>query len=86
MSQRSASKAAAKATAVVSLPPRPSVVIRPSGEIPWKPATTATRMPSPNFAMMLSVGISSIRAEACAEVVRTGTCQPCQLRAGTSIS
>jgi hypothetical protein len=34
MSQRSAPKAAAKATAVVSDPPRPSVVIRPSGLIP----------------------------------------------------
>jgi hypothetical protein len=86
MSQRSAPKAAAKATAVVSDPPRPSVVMRPSGLIPWKPATTATRMPSANFAMMLSDGIASIRAEAWAEVVCTGTCQPCQLRAGTSIS
>jgi hypothetical protein len=35
---------------------------------------------------MLSGGIASIRAEACAEVVFTGTCQPCQDRAGTSIS
>ena len=86
MSQRSASKAAAKATAVVSDPPRPNVVMRPSGEIPWKPATTATFIPSPNLAMMLSLGISSIRADEWADVVFTGTCHPCQLRAGTSIS
>jgi hypothetical protein len=31
--------AAATATAVVSLPPRPSVVIAPRGLRPWKPAT-----------------------------------------------
>jgi hypothetical protein len=86
MSQRSAPKAAAKATAVVSDPPRPSVVIRPSGLMPWKPATTATRMPFGELGVMFSVGISSIRAAAWAEVVFSGTCQPCQLRAGISIS
>ena len=43
-------------------------------------------MPSSNLAVMFSVPISSIRAEACAELVTSGTCQPCQLRAGTSIS
>jgi hypothetical protein len=43
-------------------------------------------MPSANLALMLSVGISSIRAAAWAEVVCSGTCQPCQLRAGISIS
>ena len=42
MSQRSAFSAAASATAEVSEPPRPSVVMRPSGPTPWKPATTAT--------------------------------------------
>jgi hypothetical protein len=61
-------------------------VIRPSGLIPWKPATTATFMPSANFWRMLPVGISSIRAAAWAELVRSGTCQPCQERAGMSIS
>ena len=86
MSHRSAPKAAAKATAEVSDPPRPSVVIRPSGLIPWNPAITATFMPSPNFWRMFSVGISSIRAAAWAEFVLSGTCQPCQDRAGISIS
>ncbi len=43
-------------------------------------------MPWPNFAVMLSVGISSIRALEWLLLVLTGTCQPCQLRAGTSIS
>jgi len=62
------------------------VVIRPSGLMPWNPATTATRMPSANLALMLSVEISSIRAWLWALVVFSGTCQPCQLRAGTSIS
>src|SRR5258708_2531723 len=42
MSQRSAFNAAASATALVSEPPRPSVEIRLSGAIPWKPATMAT--------------------------------------------
>ncbi len=72
---------AAKATAVVSDPPRPSVVIRFSALSPWKPATTATCWPSANFAVSASVPISSIRAAPWAEVVRTGTCQPCQERA-----
>ena len=42
MSQRSAFSAAASATAEVSDPPRPSVVMRLSVPMPWKPATTAT--------------------------------------------
>ncbi len=43
MSQRSAPIAAAIATAEVSEPPRPSVVMRPvSLCMPWKPAITAT--------------------------------------------
>ena len=54
--------------------------------MPWKPATTATFIPSRNLRRMLSVGIASIRAEPWAEVVCTGTCQPCQERAGMSIS
>ena len=33
--------AAATATALVSEPPRPSVVMLPSASMPWKPATTA---------------------------------------------
>nr|WP_293269787.1 hypothetical protein [Nannocystis sp.] len=35
--------AAASATAEVSEPPRPSVVMLPSGPTPWKPAHTTTR-------------------------------------------
>jgi hypothetical protein len=43
MSQRSAPIAAAIATAEVSEPPRPSVVIRPLALLtPWKPVITAT--------------------------------------------
>ena len=79
-------KTAANATAVVSDPPCPSVVTRPSGLIPWKPAATAAFMSSPNFCLMLSVGISSMRAARWAEVVLRGICQPCQLRAGIPIS
>jgi hypothetical protein len=33
--------AAATATALVSDPPRPSVVMFPASSVPWKPATTA---------------------------------------------
>jgi hypothetical protein len=43
-------------------------------------------MPSANFAATLSVTMVSIRAAPWAELVRIGTCQPCQLRAGTPIS
>ena len=43
ISHTSASRAAARATAVVSEPPRPRVVIsRRSGSTPWKPATMTT--------------------------------------------
>ena len=85
MSQRSASSAAAKATAEVSEPPRPRVVMRPSGPRPWKPAMTACR-PSPNLRMRPSVSIADDAGGAVAQLVRSGTCQPCQLRAGTPIS
>src|ERR671934_114245 len=40
MSHDSAPRAAASATAVVSEPPRPSVVMSYSVETPWKPATS----------------------------------------------
>ena len=39
ISQRSARSAAASAMAVVSLPPRPSVVMSKPSEAPWKSAT-----------------------------------------------
>ena len=70
---------------MVSEPPRPSVVIRPSGLMPWKPAITACS-PSPNLRISPSVSIASMRAAPWLELVRSGTCQPCQLRAGTPIS
>jgi hypothetical protein len=43
-------------------------------------------MPSSNFRSTLSEGIASMRADPCADVVRTGTCHPCQDRAATPIS
>ena len=84
MSQRSARIAAAIATAEVSEPPRPSVVMRPvSLCMPWKPAMTAT---SPRSLKRLtnSAALTSImRAEPCTFEVRIGSCQPCQERALT---
>src|SRR5947208_1062774 len=47
ISQACAFRAAASATAVVSDPPRPSVVTSISVPIPWKPATTTTSYPAP---------------------------------------
>ncbi len=58
--------------------------MRCSAETPWKPATTATLKPSANLASMFSRGMSMKRAAEWAEVVRIGTCQPCQERAGIS--
>ncbi len=84
MSQRSALMAAAIATAEVSEPPRPSVVMRPvSLWMPWKPAMTATCLRSLKRLISSSPLMSSMRAEACAFEVRIGSCQPCQERAFT---
>ena len=58
--------------------------MRPSGLMPWKPAITACS-PSPNFWTSLSVSIETMRAAPWLELVLSGTCQPCQLRAGTPI-
>ena len=80
MSQRSAPIAAATATADVSDPPLPSVVIRPSSDTPWKPGITAIS-PASIADTKASPSISSIRALACASIVRTGNCQPSQLLA-----
>ncbi|MNS78010.1 hypothetical protein D3C72_1116080 [compost metagenome] len=80
MSQRSALTAAAMATADVSEPPRPSVAMRLSGPMPWKPATTAT-WPSPMRWTISEPSISRMRAAPCALSVRIGICQPCQERA-----
>ena len=72
------------ATALVSEPPRPSVEMRLSGAMPWKPATTAT-CPSPKRLTSSEPSMSAMRAAPCAPSVRIGTCQPCQERALTPI-
>ncbi len=66
--------------AEVSEPPRPSVAMRLSGPMPWKPAITAT-WPSPMRRIMSAPSISRMRAAPCALSVRIGICQPCQERA-----
>src|SRR3954452_20130016 len=82
MSQRSALMAAAIATADVSEPPRPSVVIRfVSGLMPWKPAMTATSLRSWKRWISSEPSMPTMRAEAWASLVRIGICQPCQDRA-----
>ena len=87
MSQRSALIAAAIATADVSEPPRPSVVMRPvSLWMPWKPAITATSLRSWNRLTISSPLTARMRAEPCASLVRIGNCQPCHERALTPIS
>src|SRR5262245_12276929 len=82
MSQRSAWMAAAIATAEVSEPPRPSVVMRPvSLCTPWKPAITATSRRSLKRLISSAPLMSRMRAEAWALEVAIGSCQPCQERA-----
>ena len=49
ISQVSALKILATATAVASEPPLPIVVISPVLEIPWKPGTIATSFLSKNY-------------------------------------
>ena len=49
--QRSACRAAAMATALVSLPPRPRVVRSSILFRPWKPATTTTRLRASSLSM-----------------------------------
>ena len=67
MSQRSAWMAAAIATAEVSEPPRPSVVMRPvSLCMPWKPAITATSPRSLKRLISSAPLTSRMRAEPCA--------------------
>src|SRR3954447_4715119 len=82
MSQRSALTAAAIATAEVSEPPRPRVVMRlDPGLMPWNPAMTATSLRSLKRLMISVPSMPSIRAEAWASLVLIGICQPCQERA-----
>ena len=80
MSQRSAFTAAAMATALVSEPPRPSVEMRLSGAMPWKPAMTAT-WPSLKRWMRNEPSMSAMRAAPWALSVLIGICQPCHERA-----
>src|SRR5438128_8084099 len=75
MSQISASSAAASATAVVSEPPRPSVVSSRSGETPWKPATIAIR-PASSASRTRYARISTIRALPCVVSVTIPACDP----------
>jgi hypothetical protein len=72
--------AAAMATAVVSEPPRPRVVMSPSSSSPWKPATTAI---SPRFSESVSrsASMERMRALAWALSVRIRTWGPVKLRA-----
>ena len=71
--------AAAKATAEVSEPPRPKVVISGTPErlllVPWNPATTTT-LPSSSSRRTRSVLISRIRARPWADSVRIPTWGP----------
>ena len=71
MSQRSAPIAAATATAEVSEPPRPSVVTRPSPEMPWNPGNTATS-PASIAAIIAAQSTAATRALACASIVWLG--------------
>ena len=63
------------ATAVVSEPPRPSVVISPCPVIPWNPATTTT-LPSSNASIILSGSNSKIRPLLKASLVLMPACAP----------
>ena len=79
--------AAASATALVSEPPRPSVVMRRVGWwMPWKPETTATSLCSVKPSRIPVPSIAAMRAEPWASEVMIGICQPCQDRAGRPIS
>ena len=69
------------ATAVVSLPPRPSVVTSPSGVTPWKPATTTTRSRS-RCARARVGSILRMRASLNSSLVRIPACAPVSAMAG----
>ena len=71
----SAFNAACNATAVVSEPPLPSVVISPFLSIPWKPATITT-FPFLNSSSILFVYISFIFALPWTTLVSIPACQP----------
>ena len=73
--QLSAPSAAASATAVVSEPPRPSVVISWPVETPWKPATS-TIFPSSSAAWIRCARTSTIFAFVCVVSVTIPACEP----------
>ena len=83
ISHKSASRAAAIATAVVSEPPLPRVVISPSLLTPWKPAIIII-LPWWISSIILEVLISEILAEPWILSVVIPACKPDKLR--TSIS
>ena len=72
--------AAAMATAVVSLPPRPSVVMSPSSSTPWKPART-TIFPASSASRKRAVSIDLMRALRCVLSVTMPICGPVKLTA-----
>ena len=74
----SAPSAAAKATALVSEPPRPSVVMLPFSSIPWNPATM-TMKPASSFLCILSAPMLFIRAFVWASSVSILICEPVKL-------
>jgi hypothetical protein len=69
-----------QATAVVSLPPRPSVVMLKFSSIPWKPAAM-TMLPSSSSSRTRSVEIDLIRALVCELSVRMPIWPPVRLTA-----
>ena len=75
ISQLSAPSAAASATAVVSEPPRPSVVISRPVETPWKPATSTIR-PSSSASWIRCARTSTIFAFVCIVSVTIPACEP----------
>ncbi len=68
------------ATALVSLPPRPSVVMLPSSSTPWKPATTAM-VPAPTVSITRVASMALMRALVKALSVSTLSWWPRKLRA-----
>ncbi len=76
ISHTAAPSAAAIATAVVSEPPRPSVVISSDEvESPWNPAMITT-LPPPSASMMRLGLISTILAAPCCVSVMMPACEP----------
>src|SRR5579859_4381488 len=72
--------AAATATALVSEPPRPSVVMLPAASVPWNPATTAIS-PRSTVSKIFEPSIALMRALVCASSVRIFTWWPSNDRA-----